>query len=175
MTTLPARFQAHEVQTLDAGFRQLYTPAGTIPLPPPDQPSRLANLQKGHRVTPRHVRVIRHPPPPPPSMSEAQLIRALRTHRIGRPATYAAIITTLLDRGYVLRNEDGNLCSTSRGKTVCDFLVKHYPTLTDFGFTAAMEARLDDLAHGRRGYVETVQALWEVLPHLEHPRKEAKS
>ena len=174
MTPSSAHFQAREVQTLDAGFRQLYTPPGAVPLPPPDQPSRLATLKKGQTVTPRQVRVVRHPPPPSPAMSEADLIRALRTHRIGRPATYATIIQTLLDREYVIPLEGGKLRTTPRGQAVCDFLVTHYPALTEYGFTAALEARLDDLAQGRQSYLETVQALWQVLPHhAEKPQKEA--
>ncbi len=165
MTTPPKpRLKAQEIQTLDAGFRQLYTPPGATPLPPPDQPSRLATLKKGHTVTPRQVRVLRHPPPPPPAMREADLIRALRTRRIGRPATYAAIIATLLDREYAIQIEGGKLRTTSRGQAVCDFLVMQFPKLVAYEFTAEMEAHLDDLAHGRRGYVETVQALWTALP-----------
>lgn len=176
MTAPPqSRLKAQEIQTLEAGFRQLYTPPGATPLPPPDQPSRLAHLKKGQTVTPRQVRVVRHPPPPRPAMSEAQLIRALRTHRIGRPATYATIIQTLLDREYVRPLEGGKLRTTPRGQAVCDFLVAHYPTLTEYGFTAEMEARLDDLAQGRRGYVETVQALWQALPHPSEAKETPKT
>lgn len=167
----PSRLQAREIQTLEAGFRQLYTPPGAVPLPPPDQPSHLATLKKGQRVAPRQVRVTCHPPPPRRAMSEAELIRALRTHRIGRPATYASILQTLFDREYAIALEGGKLCTTSRGQAVCTYLVDTYPFLTDYGFTAEMEAHLDDLAQGRRGYVETVQALWQVLPH-DLPRKE---
>jgi len=171
--TSPHRLKAQEIQTLEAGFRQLYTPVGAPPLPPPQTPSRLATLKRGQTVAPRQVRVIRHRPPPPPAMREADLIRALRTHRIGRPATYAAILATLLDREYAVRVEGGKLRTTSRGQAVCDFLVAHFPALTDYGFTAEMEAHLDDLAQGRRGYVETVQALWQLLPHA-HPKETHK-
>ncbi len=171
-TSLKPRLKAQEIQTLDAGFRQLYTPPGAIPLPPPDQPARLATLKKGQRITPREVRVVRHPPPPSPAMTEGELIRALRSHRLGRPATFATIIQTLLDRQYVLPFESGKLRTTPRGQAVCDFLVAHYPALTDLGFTAQMEAHLDDLAYGRRGYVETVQALWQALPHTSVSPKE---
>lgn len=165
MTPSPPRLKAQENQTLEAGFRQVYTPAGAPPLPPAQPPARLADLKKGQRVTPRQIRVFRQPPPPPPTMCEADLIRALRMRGIGRPATYAAIIATLLAREYAGRVEGGKLRTTARGRAVCDFLVTHYPALTAYAFTAAMEARLDDLAQGRRGYVETVQALWDALPH----------
>ncbi len=156
------RLIAIEKEVLDPGFRHVYTPPEQEPFSP-SQPSKLAGLKKGQRVQPQNIRIHRNPPPPRPAMHEAELFRALRTHKIGRPATYAVIIETLLARRYVLRDETGKLHPTPCGRAVCTFLVNHFPTLCAYEFTAQMEAALDEVAHGRRGYLEVVQALWLTL------------
>lgn len=156
------RLIATEKELLDPGFRQVYTPPGQDPLLA-SQPSKLARLKKGQRVQPQTVRVLRHPPPPLPALHEAELIKALRTHKIGRPATYAVIIETLLARRYALCDETGKLHPTPRGREVCAFLVNQFPTLCAYEFTAQMEGALDDIAHGQRSYMKVLEELWKSL------------
>jgi len=85
---------------------------------------------------------------PPARFSEATLVKALEEDGIGRPSTYAAIITTILDRSYVIRAEK-RLVPTDLGYTVNDLLVKHFDSIFSVGFTATMEEHLDNIASGQ--------------------------
>jgi DNA topoisomerase-1 len=93
---------------------------------------------------------------PPPRFSDASLIRTLEEHGIGRPSTYAPIISTLRQRGYIVR-EKRRLHPTEIGEIVNDLLVEHFPGIVDVGFTAEMEAELDEIASGERAWVEVIR------------------
>jgi DNA topoisomerase-1 len=93
---------------------------------------------------------------PPPRFSDATLIRQLEEFGIGRPSTYAPIISTLRQRGYVVR-EQRRLVPTEIGETVNDLLVEHFPDIVDVNFTAEMESQLDDVASGTKDWVEIVR------------------
>ncbi len=84
---------------------------------------------------------------PPPRYTEASLVKTLEENGIGRPSTYAAIIGTIVDRGYVERVEK-KLAPTELGFTVNDLLVKHFDSVFNVGFTASMEEHLDGIARG---------------------------
>jgi len=86
---------------------------------------------------------------PPPRYGEATLVRAMEENGIGRPSTYAQILSTLQAREYVTRDRKV-LKPTERGFQVCDFLVQHLPKLFEVQFTALMEAELDDVEEGKR-------------------------
>jgi DNA topoisomerase I len=90
---------------------------------------------------------------PPARYSEASLVRKLEEQGIGRPSTYAAIISTLTERAYV-KLEDKAFTPTELGTTVSDLLVEHFPRLMDVGFTAGMEEALDHVAEGKEDWVE---------------------
>lgn len=158
------RVKAVEREILEAGFRQVYQPA-VDPTTPPTVPAgqgRLAQLRKGERVKPRRVQV-RKKATPRAGMKEAALILAMQASGIGRPSTYAATVETLIARGYVTRSRAGDLNSTERGRAVCAFLVDRFPGLFAYAFTARMEARLDDIAHGKATYGEVVGDFWQEL------------
>lgn len=89
---------------------------------------------------------------PPARYTEATLVKELEEKGIGRPSTYAAIISTLLDREYV-RLEEKKLAPTDLGRTVCGQLVQHFGRLMDVGFTAQMEEGLDRVADGDENWV----------------------
>lgn len=89
---------------------------------------------------------------PPPKYTDASLIRALEEYGIGRPSTYAAILSTIQQRGYVAR-EKRRYTPTETGVLVNDLLVKHFAGLINVDFTAQMEAQLDDVAAGKREWV----------------------
>lgn len=93
---------------------------------------------------------------PPPRYTEASLVRALEEQGIGRPSTYAPILSTIQQRGYV-RREGRSLVPTDVGFLVNDLLVEHFPQVLDYGFTAQMEERLDEIASGRRQWVQVVR------------------
>ncbi|MCB1071166.1 MAG: type I DNA topoisomerase, partial [Kiritimatiellae bacterium] len=85
---------------------------------------------------------------PPPRYTESSLIKALEENGVGRPSTFAQTISTILDREYVEKDKRA-LKPTDTGMKTCDFLVQHLPDLFDIGFTAQMEATLDDVESGK--------------------------
>jgi DNA topoisomerase-1 len=97
---------------------------------------------------------------PPRRYSDASLVRALEEHGIGRPSTYAPIISTLRQRGYV-RREQKQLLPTEIGEIVNDLIVDHFPNVVDLGFTARMEEQLDEIADGERDWVDVVRGFYE--------------
>lgn len=97
---------------------------------------------------------------PPPRYSEATLVKALEEYGIGRPSTYAPILSTIQQRGYVER-VDRRLVPTETGKLVNDLLVQHFPDIVDVGFTAHMEENLDRIAAGETEWVPVVREFYE--------------
>jgi DNA topoisomerase-1 len=97
---------------------------------------------------------------PPPRYNEASLVKALEERGIGRPSTYAPIITTIQNRQYVEKMER-KLKPTSLGITVNDFLLDYFPDLFEYGFTAQMEDDLDEIAEGKKDWVAVVSGFYE--------------
>lgn len=96
---------------------------------------------------------------PPNRYSEAGLVKELEKRGIGRPSTYAAIIKTIIDRGYV--DKDGKaLKPTETGEVVDDFLASHFSEIVSDVFTADMESKLDDIANGDREYEKTLKEFY---------------
>ncbi|HEU5406625.1 MAG TPA: type I DNA topoisomerase [Nitrospira sp.] len=93
---------------------------------------------------------------PPPRYNEALLIKELEEKGIGRPSTYAAIISTIQDRKYVEKTE-GRLVPTETGKTVNDFLLKGFPELINVDFTSQLEEQLDEVEEGNKQWVAAVR------------------
>jgi DNA topoisomerase-1 len=93
---------------------------------------------------------------PPPRYNEALLIKELEEKGIGRPSTYAAIISTIQDRKYVEKTE-GRLVPTETGKTVNDFLLKGFPELVNVDFTSQLEEQLDQVEEGNKQWVVAVR------------------
>ncbi|MBL7064298.1 MAG: type I DNA topoisomerase [Anaerolineae bacterium] len=107
------------------------------------------------------VRLIsqQHFTQPPPRYTEATLVRTLEKYGIGRPSTYAPILATIQQRGYVQR--DGRrLVPTETGFLVNDLLVEHFTKVLDYGFTAQLEERLDEIAVGQREWVPVVREFY---------------
>jgi DNA topoisomerase-1 len=107
------------------------------------------------------VRLIpeQHFTQPPPRFSEATLVRTLEEYGIGRPSTYAPILGTLQQRGYVIR--DGRkLTPTETGILVNDLLVEHFPDILNVGFTAQMEGDLDRIATGELPWVNVIKEFY---------------
>jgi DNA topoisomerase I len=104
------------------------------------------------------VRLIpeQHFTQPPPRFSEATLVRTLEEYGIGRPSTYAPILGTLQQRGYVIR-EGRKLTPTETGILVNDLLVEHFPDILNVGFTAQMEGDLDRIAAGELPWVHVIK------------------
>jgi len=96
---------------------------------------------------------------PPPRFNEASLIKALEELGIGRPSTYAPIISTIQLRQYVEKAE-GKFSPSLLGITVNDFLMEYFPNIFDYQFTAKMEDELDDIANGKREWMPVVSDFW---------------
>jgi len=96
---------------------------------------------------------------PPPRYTEASLVKALEEYGIGRPSTYAPILSTIQQRGYVVK-EDKRLLPTQIGFTVNDLLVQRFPEIVDVGFTARMETELDEVAEGQREWRSVLREFW---------------
>jgi DNA topoisomerase-1 len=97
---------------------------------------------------------------PPPRFSEASLVKALEEYGIGRPSTYASIISTLRDRQYV-DIESRRFTATDIGKIVSRFLTQYFTTYVDYDFTAKMEDSLDAVANGEQEWVPLLEKFWK--------------
>jgi DNA topoisomerase-1 len=107
------------------------------------------------------VRLIpeQHFTQPPPRFSEATLVQALESYGIGRPSTYAPIMSTIQERGYVVR-VDKRLEPTETGILVNDLMVQYFPEIVDLNFTAGMEADLDKIAAGNADWVKVMDTFY---------------
>jgi len=102
---------------------------------------------------------------PPPRYTEATLIKALEQKGIGRPSTYAPILSTIQDRDYVNKT-DGKFRPTELGLTVNKILTGHFPEIVDPGFTAQMEEQLDEIARGKYEWIATLQEFYPPFQNM---------
>jgi len=109
---------------------------------------------------------------PPPRYSEASLIKALEEYGIGRPSTYAPILSTIIERKYIEKKEDKKLVPLEIGFLVNDILVEHFKTIVDVNFTARLEEDLDLIANGQKKWVPVVKEFYEPFhQNLENKTK----
>ena len=128
----------------------------------------LPAMQEGDRVELVAVLPNQHFTEPPPRFSEASLVKALEEYGIGRPSTYASIISTLRDRQYV-EIESRRFTATDIGKIVSRFLTQYFTTYVDYDFTAKMEDSLDAVASGDEEWVSLLEKFWKPFIDLvEH-------
>jgi DNA topoisomerase I len=159
----PYELRASATKTLFDGFSAVYTEGRDDGAAEDEEADKaLPNVKEGDATTVRDVTPTQHFTEPPPRFTEASLIKALEEHGIGRPSTYAAIISTILDRGYV-RVEERRLHPELIGEVVTDFLVEHFGTYVDLAFTARMEEELDEVADGQRAWVPLLRAFFGPL------------
>ncbi len=112
-----------------------------------DRDAPLPPLQEQQTVQCEDIEAVSHETKPPARYTEASLVRRLEQEGIGRPSTYASIISTIQSRDYV-RSSGKQLVPTFKGLAVTRLLENHFPRLVDLGFTASMEQTLDDIAAG---------------------------
>lgn len=113
----------------------------------------LPELKEGEDLGPaKEIKPEQHFTEPPARYSDATLIKALEEHGIGRPSTYAPTLTTVIDRGYVLRDDNKKLYPSDIAIIVTDLLKNHFPNIVDYGFTAEMEQKLDEIAEGNHNW-----------------------
>src|SRR4029078_3625040 len=113
----------------------------------------LPELKKGQVLQPRKIEPRQHFTKPPARYTEASRVKKLEEEGIGRPSTYAPTISTVMARGYVLR-EAKALFPSDTAYVVTDFLTAHFPQIVDLKFTAEMEEDLDEIAEGKEDYIK---------------------
>ncbi|MFO0764414.1 MAG: type I DNA topoisomerase [Candidatus Gracilibacteria bacterium] len=129
------------------GFMRLYT-EGTDDEETSEDSTRLPALNNGDILNSETLKAIQHWSKPPARYTEALLVKKLESEGIGRPSTYAPTITTIIDRGYV-EKEEKRLRPTDIAMTVTDFLSKYFEQMMDYKFTANVEEQFDTIAEGK--------------------------
>src|SRR3954447_5825687 len=166
------RLRASATRTLFDGFARVYTEG--LDDSAEEAERTLPPLAEGDVTTVRSVTPTQHFTEPPPRFTEATLIKALEEHGIGRPSTYAATISTIVDRGYV-RIEERRLHPDEIAEIVTDLLVSHFGEYVDLAFTARMEEELDEVARGEREWVPMMREFFGPLKiRVDEKRKELK-
>ena len=150
-----AIFRATGSSIANAGFLQVYDEDSDE-----DKDRRLPILVEGEAIALAGIRSEQHFTEPPPRYTEASLIRTLEEYGIGRPSTYATIISTLLAREYV-ELESRRFRPTDVGRLVNSFLTKHFADYVDYDFTARLEDDLDAISRGEKEWVPRMREFWE--------------
>lgn len=130
--------------------------------------SKIPDLEKGDKVICRKITPKQHFTQPPPRYNEASLVKALEEHGIGRPSTYATIITVIQTRKYVEKREKA-LHPTLLGRTVSKQLVAQFADIMDYKFTAGMESKLDEIADKKLIWNEVLEKFYE--PFIQEVNK----
>ncbi|OZA09815.1 MAG: DNA topoisomerase I [Methylotenera sp. 17-45-7] len=121
--------------------------------------SKLPHLETGEVLTVQKIYGDQHFTEPPPRYSEASLVKVLEEYGIGRPSTYASIISTLQDREYVVLDKK-RFTPTDVGRVVNKFLTEHFTKYVDYDFTANLENALDSVAEGEREWIPLMDEFW---------------
>ncbi|MFA6347950.1 MAG: type I DNA topoisomerase [Candidatus Paceibacterota bacterium] len=121
----------------------------------------IPDLKEGDKPDLIKINTDQHFTQPPARYNEASLIKEMEENEIGRPATYASIISTIQDRNYTNKNEDKRFFPTEIGFAVVDLLIEHFPNIVDIKFTAKMEKDLDQIARGKREWIDTLRGFYD--------------
>jgi DNA topoisomerase-1 len=158
----PGLFRAQGSTLRFAGFMAVYVESReeSEQAPEEDSESVVPPLEVGEILKLLSLDPKQHFTQPPPRYTEASLVKTLEERGIGRPSTYAQILSTIQDRGYV-RREKGTLFPTELGMQVNDLLVPHFPEVMDVEFTAQLEESLDKIEEGDADWVDTVGVFYK--------------
>ena len=141
------------------GFLKLYNDSDEA-----DELSKIPDLNKDDKLEKKEIIPKQHFTQPPPRFSEASLVKALEEYGIGRPSTYASIITKIQTRKYV-EKQDKVLVPTFLGRTVSKQLVSQFTDIMDYAFTAGMEEKLDKIADNKAVWNKVLQEFYD--PFME--------
>ncbi|HJS84634.1 MAG TPA: type I DNA topoisomerase [Acetobacteraceae bacterium] len=133
----------------------------------------LPPMAEGDRLKRGNVAALQHFTQPPPRFSEASLVKRMEELGIGRPSTYASILSVLQDRKYV-RLEKRRFVPEDRGRLVTAFLTSFFEHYVETGFTATMEEKLDDISAGQTDWRAVMRAFWEEFSKAVEQTKELK-
>ncbi|MCI0403761.1 MAG: topoisomerase DNA-binding C4 zinc finger domain-containing protein, partial [Acidobacteria bacterium] len=122
----------------------------------------LPPLEAGQRLQMEKLKPEQHFTEPPPRYNEASLVKELEERGVGRPSTYAQIISSIQDRGYVIKHER-RFVPTETGEVVADLLVKNFDDIFDPNYTARLEEELDDIEEGREKWTVAMEDFYKKL------------
>ena len=152
-------FRASGSTIRDLGFMRVYIEDKDDSKVDDNKETLLPPMTEGDQVDLQEIRLEQHFTEPPPRFSEASLVKTLEEYGIGRPSTYASIITTLVDREYV-ELESKRFHPTDVGRVVARFLTQHFPRYVDYDFTADLENSLDEISRGEKDWVPLMEEFW---------------
>jgi len=136
-----------------------------------DDKQRLPVMEVGEPLRTKTVEAAQHFTSPPPRYSEATLVKRLEELGIGRPSTYASIISVLVDRNYVTLDKR-RFTAVPLGRIVTAFLMTYFDRYVEYDFTANLEEHLDEIADGKRNWKEELRAFWkEFHARVEESKK----
>ncbi|MGH8397923.1 MAG: type I DNA topoisomerase [Gammaproteobacteria bacterium] len=171
---------------LDAGNKSTFRATGSVMVVPgfmavyqegrddnstDDEERLLPPLEEGEIVTLKDILCEQHFTEPPPRYTEASLVKALEEYGIGRPSTYATIISTLQQREYVEMDRK-RFKPTDVGRVVAKFLTEHFTQYVDYDFTAKMEDELDAVSRGEKEWVPVMHEFWDPFKKLVDYKEE---
>ncbi len=151
-------FRATGSTLVEPGFIAVYL-EGRDDADDDDKDTKLPELKQGERIDLSEILSTQHFTEPPPRYSEASLVKTLEEFDIGRPSTYASIISTLLNREYVIL-DNKRFKPTDVGKIVNRFLTQHFERYVDYKFTANLEDELDAVSRGERNWISLLNEFW---------------
>ena len=167
-------FRASGSTIRDPGFMRVYIEDKDEPRKDDSNENMLPPLTEGDIVDLNEIRLEQHFTQPPPRFSEASLVKTLEEHGIGRPSTYASIITTLLDREYV-ELESKRFHPTDVGRVVARFLTQHFKQYVDYDFTAQLEDSLDEISRGEKDWIPLMENFWTAFKQQVDDKMETVS
>ncbi|MEE9337532.1 MAG: type I DNA topoisomerase [Methylococcaceae bacterium] len=147
------------------GFMAVYLEGKDDSKESDDKESFLPPMKEGRPVPLKDIIATQHFTEPPPRYGEASLVKSLEEHGIGRPSTYATIISTLQNREYVTL-ETKRFYPTDVGRIVIKFLTDHFTKYVDYDFTANLEDELDAVARGEKEWVPLMRDFWDPFTKL---------
>ena len=154
-------FQTKGQRIIFAGFMKAYTEGSDNPEAALDSAEKiLPNIKVGTVLELENLSSEQNFTKPPSRYTEASLVKKLESEGIGRPSTYAPTISTIQAREYVVKTEDKKLAPTPTGEIVNSFLTDHFSNIIDLGFTARIEEQFDDIAEGKKAWVDVMRSFY---------------
>ncbi|WP_020564824.1 type I DNA topoisomerase [Methylosarcina fibrata] len=165
-------FRATGSSIANPGFMAVYLEGKDDTADSDDKESFLPVLEEGRPVPLNDILAGQHFTEPPPRYGEASLVKALEEHGIGRPSTYASIISTLLNREYATL-ENKRFYPTDVGRIVNKFLTEHFTKYVDYDFTAKLEDDLDAVSRGEKDWIPLMGEFWRPFTSLIQDKDES--
>lgn len=167
-------FRANGSVLVEPGFIAVYQEGNDDKADDNDNDRRLPDISEGELIELQKIRPEQHFTEPPPRFTEASLVKTLEEYGIGRPSTYASIISTLKNREYV--EMDGKrFIPTDMGRIVNTFLTEHFKQYVDYEFTARLEDELDEISLGKKSWKPLMHEFWKPFSELVEHKEESVS